>query len=80
LAKPLSLIGAEKSLVEGTLHGIQVDAVLRALGARERGHHGGQVELQVGAVVDVALFRDAEHLLRLVVGLEGCNLGIGAAG
>ncbi len=64
---------------EGALHLVQVDAVLRALRAGERRHHRRQVELQVLAVVDRARLRHAEHLLRLVVGLEGGDLGVRAA-
>ena len=65
---------------EGGFEVGQVDAVLRTLRPGHARLHRGEVELEVGAVVDVALLRHAEHLLRLEVGLEGGALLTGATG
>ena len=52
-----------------------LDAVLRALRAGQRGHHASpRSSLTTWRVVDVAGLGHAEHLLRLEVGLEGLDL------
>jgi hypothetical protein len=65
---------------EGRLDLVEVDAVLRPLGTRERRVDGRQVELDGLRVLDVALLRNAVHALRLVVRGEGFDFLVGAAG
>ena len=65
---------------EGALDAFQVDAVLRALRPRERGHHRRQVEFQRLAVINVALLRHAVQALCPEVGGEGIDLFVSAAG
>ena len=80
LPKPLSFTGAENRLVKVLFILSRLMRSCGRFGPASDGHHGGQVELEVLAVVDRARLRHAEHLLRLVVGLEGGDLGVGAAG
>ena len=65
---------------EGALHVLEADAVLRALGAGQGWHHRGQVQFHGLRVIDAAGLGHAVQALRLEVGLERLDLGIGAAG
>ncbi len=57
-----------------------IDAVLRALGARHSGLDGRKVEVDIDTVFDVAFFRHAEEVLGLEVILESAALFGRAAG
>ena len=59
---------------------VEVDAVLRALGTRQGRQHGGEVEFQRLAVVDLAGLGNAIKFLRLEVGTERVDFLVGAAG
>src|SRR5438477_406934 len=72
--------GLREELGELRLPFADLDAVLRALGAGERGRHAGEVELDHLAVVDRAVLDGPVHALRLEVGLERVDFLLRAAG
>ena len=69
-----------EQLGEAPAHVADLDAVLRPLRPGQAGRDGAQVQPHDARVVDVLGQRHAVHLLGLEVGLEGGDLGLGAAG
>ena len=59
-----------EQVVETALDRFEVQTFLGLLGTGDAGANGGQVHLDDLRVVDLALLRDAEHPLRLEVGLD----------
>ena len=76
----LLAVGAAADFGELLLQGAQGDAVLRALGACHGGHDGGEVELELHAVIQLALAGHAEEALGAEVVFAGGHLFLAAAG
>ena len=74
------LLGAVQQLRELGAEALEGDAVLRALGAGDAGLDRREVELDAGAVVELAVGRHAEHVLGDVILAHGIDLGLAAAG
>ena len=69
-----------EQLGEGRFDIADLDAVLRSLRACERRRDGTEIEHDDVGVIDLAHPRNAEHVLRLEIGLECVDLFLAAAG